>query len=113
MVKKYAIAGTKTEKGAQKMYSSDYVWAKVLIYLEERLTPVIVSAWFDDAKVIDLTEDNLILYSPTEMRRDVITRRYAGHIEDALKEIFNSDAFPWGSRGSGRWRRVSIRSCWK
>ena len=92
MVKKYAIAGTKTEKGAQKMYSSDYVWAKVLIYLEERLTPVIVSAWFDDAKVIDLTEDNLILYSPTEMRRDVITRRYAGHIEDALKEIFNSDA---------------------
>ena len=74
------------------MYSSDYVWAKVLNYLEERLTPVIVSAWFDDAKVIELTEENLILYSPTEMRRDVITRRYAGHIEDALKEIFNSDA---------------------
>ena len=74
------------------MYSSDYVWAKVLIYLEERLTPVIVSAWFDDAKVIELTEEKLILYSPTEMRRDVITRRYASHIEDALKEIFNSDA---------------------
>ena len=74
------------------MFSSDYVWAKVLNYLEERLTPVIVSAWFDDAKVIELTEEKLILYSPTEMRRDVIIRRYAGHIEDALKEIFNSDA---------------------
>ena len=74
------------------MYSSDYVWAKVLNYLEERLTPVLVSAWFDDAKVIELTEEELILYSPTEMRRDVISRRYAGHIEDALKEIFNSDA---------------------
>ncbi len=74
------------------MYSSDYVWAKVVNYLEDRLTAVTVSAWFDDAKVIDLTEDQLILYSPSEFRRDIITRRYADHIQDALKEVFHSDA---------------------
>jgi len=74
------------------MYSSDYVWAKVLNYLEDRLTAVTVSTWFDDAKVVELTEERLILYSPSEFRRDIITRRYADHIHDALKEIFNSDA---------------------
>ena len=74
------------------MYSSDYVWAKILNYLEERLTSVTVSAWFDDAKVVELTEEQLVLYSPSDFRKSIITRRYADHIQDALKEIFDSDA---------------------
>ncbi len=74
------------------MFSSDYVWAKVVNFLEERLTAVTVSAWFDDAKVIELTEEQLILYSPSDFRRDIIIRRYTDHIQDALKEIFDSDA---------------------
>ena len=73
------------------MYSPDYVWAKVVNYLEERLSALTVSAWFDDAQVIELSEDQLILYSPSEFRRGIIMRRYADHIQDALKEIFDSD----------------------
>lgn len=46
------------------MYSSAYVWAKVLSHMEERLGAVTVSAWFDDAEVVELNENNLILYSP-------------------------------------------------
>ena len=74
------------------MYSSAYVWAKVLSHVEERLSGVTVSAWFDDAEVIELTEEQLILYSPSDFRRDIIRRRAADYIQDALKEIFNSDA---------------------
>ena len=74
------------------MISSAYVWAKVLIYLEELLTPLTVSAWFDDVEVVELTDTQLILYSPSEFRRDIIQRRCTSHIQDALKEIFNSDA---------------------
>ncbi len=74
------------------MYSSAYVWAKILSYLEERLTSTIVSASFDDAEVVDLNDQYLIVYSPNEFRRDIITRRYTAYIQDALKEIFNSDA---------------------
>ena len=74
------------------MYASAYVWAKVLGYLEDRLTSTIVSAWFDDAEVVELTDEKLILYSPSELRREIITRRCADHIHDALKELFNSDA---------------------
>ncbi len=74
------------------MYSSAYVWAKVLSHMEERLGAVTVSAWFDDAEVVELNEDNLILYSPSDFRREIIRRRCTDYIQDALKEVFNSDA---------------------
>ena len=74
------------------MYSSAYVWAKILSSLEERLGAVTISAWLDDAEVVELNENNLILYSPSDFRREIIRRRCTDLIQDALKEIFNSDA---------------------
>ena len=74
------------------MYSSAYVWAKVLSHMEERLGAVTVSAWVDDAEVVELNENNLILYSPSDFRREIIRRRCTDYIQDALKEVFNSDA---------------------
>ena len=74
------------------MYSSAYVWAKVLNYLEERLGSATMLTCFDDAEVVELTEEHLIIYSPSDFRRDLISRRYHSFIRDGLKEIFNSDA---------------------
>jgi len=74
------------------MFSSAYVWAKVLSYLEDRLTSTMVSAWFDDAEVVELTDEYLILYTPDEFRKDMIIRRCTEHAQDALKELFGSDA---------------------
>ena len=74
------------------MYSSAYVWAKILGYLEETLTSITVSASFDDAEVVELTDEHLIIYSASDFRRDVIRRRFTDPIQDALKEIFNSNA---------------------
>ena len=73
------------------MYSSAYVWAKVLSHMEERLGAVTVSAWFDDAEVVELNEEHLILYSASDFRREIIRRRCTDYIQDALMEIFNSD----------------------
>ncbi len=74
------------------MYASAYVWAKIISYLEDRLNAVTVSACFDDAEVIELTEEQLILYSPSDFRRETIRSRYREHIESALREIFHSNA---------------------
>ena len=74
------------------MYSSAYVWAKIISYIEEQLGPVVVSAAFDDAEVVELNEENLILYSSSDFRRDLIRRRYTDYIQEALKQIFDSDA---------------------
>ena len=57
------------------MYSSAYVWAKILSSLEERLGAVTISAWLDDAEVVELNETNLIVYSPSDFRREIIRRR--------------------------------------
>ena len=80
------------QEGAAEMFSSAYVWAKVLSHMEERLGTVTVSTWFEDAEVVELNEDHLILYSSSDFRRNVIRQRCTGYIEDALKEIFNSNA---------------------
>lgn len=74
------------------MYAPSYVWAKVLRYVEDALGDIATSAWFDDAEVIDLTEDQLIIHSSSEFRREIIARRCTQYVQDALKEIFNSDA---------------------
>ena len=74
------------------MYSPAYVWAKIISYMEEQLGSVTISASFDDAEIIELSEEQLILYTPNEFRQDIIQRRYTTYIQDALKEIFNSDA---------------------
>ena len=95
MLKNYVVFSEKdavNRERSRQMYSSDYVWAKVLSYLEDQLTAITISAYFDDAQVVELTEDQLILYSPSEFRRTTIVRRYTDYIQDALKEIFDSDA---------------------
>ena len=74
------------------MYAAAYVWAKVLNYLEDRMTNITVSAHFDDAEIVELTNEHLIIYSPSEFRRSTIVNRYSVMIQDALKEIFESDA---------------------
>ena len=74
------------------MYSSAYVWAKIISYIEEQLGAVVVSAAFDDAEIVELNDQHLIIYSASDFRRDLIQRRYTNYIQDALKDIFNSDA---------------------
>ncbi len=74
------------------MVSAAYAWAKVLSYLEERLTSTMVTAWFDDAEAVEFTNEHLIIHSPNEFRREIIVRRCTEYVQDALKEIFDSDA---------------------
>ena len=74
------------------MFSPAYVWAKIILYMEERLSAITISASFDDAEIIEINDEHLIIYSPSEFRRDIIRTRYTAYIHEALKEIFNSDA---------------------
>ena len=54
----YAFLRDKQKKERSRhMYSSAYVWAKVLSHMEERLGAVTVSAWFDDNLEISIISD--------------------------------------------------------
>ena len=74
------------------MYSSAYVWAKILHYLEERLSSTIISGWFDDAEVVELTGEHLVIHTPSEFHRDMIEKKTSELINAALREIFDSNA---------------------
>ncbi len=64
---------------------------KCLNHMENRLTPAVVSTWFDDAEVVELNEQQLILYTPSPFRKEIIQRRCTEYIKDAMKEIFNTE----------------------
>ena len=74
------------------MFSSAYVWAKIYGYMEEQLGAVVTSTWFDDAEVVELTEEHLILHTSSDFRQEMIIKRYASYVHEALKVIFDSDA---------------------
>jgi len=71
------------------MYATSYVWAKVLIHMENLLTDTLVSTWFDDAEVVELTETKLVLATSNEYRRDTIRKHCIGYVQDAMKELFD------------------------
>lgn len=73
------------------MYSSAYVWAKLVGYLETQLAPTLVSSWFDDTEVVELTDSKLIIYSPVPFHKDVIENRCASFIKRGMSEIFDTD----------------------
>ncbi len=70
------------------MYTSSYVWAKVLTYMENLLTDTVVSNWFEDAEVVELTDQKLVLCSHDDFRREIIETRFVSYIQDAMKELF-------------------------
>ena len=50
------------------MCSTAYVWAKVLGHMEARLTPQVVSTWFDDTEILELTDQKR--YEPRQLRAE-------------------------------------------
>ena len=91
-MRNYTLFSRNSDRKETNMYASSYVWAKVLTHMENLLTPAVISTWFDDAEVVELTDEFLILYTPDEFRKDMIIRRCTEHAQDALKELFGSDA---------------------
>lgn len=73
------------------MYSNAFIWSKVMARMESQLTAPIVSTWFDQAEVLELTDKKLVLYVPTRFCKDTILRRCGGYVTDAMKDLFDAD----------------------
>lgn len=74
------------------MYSPAYVWAKIVAHMENLLSSTVVSTWFEEAEIVEITDKQLTLYTPSPFCKETIERRYISYIKDALKEVFDSDA---------------------
>ena len=73
------------------MYSNAYIWAKVISYLDDRLTPGIVSTYFEQSYILDRTEQLLTVYAPSEFCKEFMERRCLGYIRDAVRELTDQD----------------------
>ena len=74
------------------MSTASYAWAKIINYLEEQFTSTVISSFFEETEVLEMDEEKLILFTPNEFHQSIIQRRYSAHIQDALKELFDSNA---------------------
>lgn len=73
------------------MYSNAYVWSRVLSYLEQHSPSTAVTSFFDDAEIVELNEEKLVVYSPSPFRKDVIINRYTELIKDAMRDQFQTE----------------------
>jgi len=73
------------------MYATSYIWGRVLSYLEKHITLTIVSSFFDDVEILEITDTKLVLFSPVDIRRDMIIKSFSTYIVDAMKELFGRD----------------------
>ena len=73
------------------MDSAAEIWKKVLTLMEGDLTATTLSTWFDDAQAVAFESDRLVLYTPNNFKRDIITSRYVPAVQKALRELFSAD----------------------
>ena len=73
------------------MYSNAYVWSRVLSYLEQHSPSAAVMSYFDDAEIVELNEEKLVIYSPSPFRKDVIISRYTELIKEAMRDQFQTE----------------------
>ncbi|MDD3165058.1 MAG: chromosomal replication initiator protein DnaA [Oscillospiraceae bacterium] len=71
------------------MYSTAYVWAKVLAQMEVKWPSI--STWFDDAEVLELTGETLTLYTPTDFRQEFIKNKASAYIREVMRELFGME----------------------
>ncbi len=73
------------------MNSAEEIWKRALSLMEADLTSTTLSTWFDDAQAVALESDALVLYTPSDFKKDIITSRYLPNIKKALRELFSAD----------------------
>lgn len=54
------------------------------------INPVSLTAWFDDATVVDFSGNVLTLHTPNDFKKDIITERFLIPLTTALRELMSS-----------------------
>lgn len=81
----------RNEGDAMSASSAAEIWKRVLSLMEKDLTATTLNTWFDETQAVDLTADALILYTPSDFKKDIIATRYIPHIQKALRELLSAD----------------------
>ena len=65
------------------------VWKSILDILAGELTATSINTWFSDCKPVEISDTRLVLYTPTDFKRNIINQRFAPTITAALSDLFS------------------------
>ena len=71
------------------MNSIGEIWDSIMTVLTQELTSTSISTWFADCTPIEITDNRLVIHTPTEFKRNIITRRFSELIIRAISELFS------------------------
>jgi len=63
------------------------VWEKVLIELRSRVSPAAMSSWFEDCSAYDLTDSELILYTPKKFKAEIIEKLWKDEVMQVVRDL--------------------------
>ncbi len=62
-----------------------------LSYMEKTINPVTLSAWFDDAEVVSLAGDRLVLRANGQFKKEIIESRFLDPLSEALGQLLGGE----------------------
>lgn len=73
------------------MNSLSDIWNTVIENLAKDLTSTAITTWFSDCRPVDITDQTLVIHTSSGFKREIISRRFAPAIKEALSDIFSCD----------------------
>lgn len=65
------------------------IWSSVMDILSTELTSTSISTWFADCKPVEISDTKLVIYTPTDFKRNIIVSRFADTIKKTLSALFS------------------------
>lgn len=72
------------------MNSLNDIWASVMELLSGELTQTAVNTWFSDCTPVEISDNVLVLHTPSDFKRSIIKSRFEETICSALYELFSA-----------------------
>ena len=67
------------------------IWQEILRHLSSQLTPTAINTWFSDCEPVALEECRLVLRTPSEFKKSIISQRFSSIIVSFLSDLFSCD----------------------
>ncbi len=78
-------------EGELAMNSLQDIWEEIMKILSKQLTPTAINTWFSDCDPIALEDSRLVIRTPTDFKRQIITSRFSSTIKNVLSDLFSCD----------------------
>ena len=75
------------------MNSLQDVWQEILRLLSADLTPTAISTWFSECEPVVLEDCRLVIRTPSEFKKKIISERFSPAIRRSLSDMFSTPDF--------------------